>query len=846
MKPPTVKASRSTGVDEILRHSRVFGFLLAFLLALIGAAYLHTAWHRYLQLEMNKVINLGETVSVLLQTEHIASINIAPGDEQSGNYQIIQRNLRDMVQTNADISRVFLLSSQGESMVPLMDSALPTSPCWEDAQTIYAGVRQYAQTAYASKTTVFTDTLVTKCGRWYGTLTPILGDTDEQPFAVLGILYSNAMFNNDMFVLMIPDVTVVFSILALSLALYGVFIAKMRMKIRGKVLSRDEALFRAVFEQAPIGISIGGDDKVTYTSVDGRFSVNRMFEVILGRSKQELEQTSWQAITHPDDLPEDLAQVARFKNGEIDHYTLEKRYLRPDGSTIWANMTIGTLIGESEQGNMHLCILEDITARRNMEQALHESERSKAVLLSHLPGLAYRCKYDPAWTMLYVSDGCEGLTGYTPDCLLNNRVLSYNDLVAPEYRELLWAEWATALNQQKNFRYEYEIITKSSSRKWVLELGQFIFAQDHTIEALEGIVIDISELKMREAQVSYLNKHDYLTGLYNRGYFEQEKKNLSASENWPLSVAVCDINGVRLVNDAFGLSEGDSLIVDVARLLQQVCREGDVLSRTGGDEYTMLMPRTGEEQAAIVVDHIVRAIDHYNQTHKTHPYEVSLSIGLSTMRDGSQTIDQALANAVEHLSHRKLLNQKSSHSAILSSIMATLYARSHETEEHGKRLTRLTRLIGERMNLSQNRLDDLELLSMLHDIGKVGIDDRILNKPGKLDAEEWEQMKKHSEIGYRIALSTPELEHIAKYILYHHEQWDGMGYPLGLRGTEIPLESRILTVVDAFDAMTEDRVYRPAMPKAQALMEIARCSQTQFDPDAARILIELMQEPLPL
>jgi len=172
--------------------------------------------------------------------------------------------------------------------------------------------------------------------------------------------------------------------------------------------------------------------------------------------------------------------------------------------------------------------------------------------------------------------------------------------------------------------------------------------------------------------------------------------------------------------------------------------------------------------------------------------------------------------------------------------MATLYARSQETEEHSNRIAHLSKKIGKHLNLTEESLNDLQLLAMLHDIGKVGIDDRILNKAGPLNEEEWEIMKKHPEIGYRIAMSTMELESVAEYILHHHERWDGSGYPRGLKGESIPLLSRILAVVDAFDAMTEGRVYRQKKTKEAALEEIKQNAGTQFDPNIAEIFLHIM------
>ena len=173
--------------------------------------------------------------------------------------------------------------------------------------------------------------------------------------------------------------------------------------------------------------------------------------------------------------------------------------------------------------------------------------------------------------------------------------------------------------------------------------------------------------------------------------------------------------------------------------------------------------------------------------------------------------------------------------------MASLYAKSQETEEHGQRLGDFCQMIGRELQLSQSDLDDLQLLSKLHDIGKIGIDDHILNKPGKLDEEEWKIMKQHPEIGYRIVMTTPQLSHIADHILYHHERWDGKGYPAKLKGEEIPLLARILSVADAFDAMTEDRIYRRALSREEAIKEIKDNAGSQFDPKIAQIFIDLLK-----
>ncbi len=602
-------------------------------------------------------------------------------------------------------------------------------------------------------------------------------------------------------------------------------------------------LFRSVFNQAPIGIAIGDGEKYTVAEIEGLPGINPMFEKILGRGKEELAEARWTELTHPDDLEKDLDYFKSFRQGEIPGYSMVKRYIRPDGSFAWINMTIAelNLDNESVNGNKHLCLIEDISERIRTEEALRESERSKAVLLSHLQGMAYRCSYDMNWTMEFVSDGCYDLTGYQPSSLLYNRDLSFNDLIAPEYRGILWSEWSRILELRIPFRYEYEIISAANERKWVLELGQGIYDEDGKVEALEGIVIDISEGKKRAAQIQYMSDHDFMTGLYNRRFFEDMMgKYASQEDSLPLTIIVASINGMRLINDAFGHAEGDLLITETAKIIQNCCRKGDIPARIGGDEFGILMPMADEEEAHLVMDKIEKVCDKQSRSNKNRLYDISLTTGYCVRKVITEDIEAVLKAAEEYMYKRKLLNQKSSHSALLSSVMTTMYEKSQETEEHSERIAKLSKTIGSRMQLPQKSLDDLQLLSMLHDIGKVGIDDRILKKPGKLNEEEWRIMKKHPEIGYRITMSSPELEHIAQYILSHHERWDGKGYPHGLKGDEIPLLSRILSLVDAYDAMTEDRVYRKALSREEALEEITANSGTQFDPEIVKIFIEII------
>jgi len=343
--------------------------------------------------------------------------------------------------------------------------------------------------------------------------------------------------------------------------------------------------------------------------------------------------------------------------------------------------------------------------------------------------------------------------------------------------------------------------------------------------------------KRAEEEIRYLSYHDRLTGLYNRTFFDQEIKRLDTEKQLPVSLIIGDVNGLKLANDVFGHQEGDRLLQKIADILKYSCRNKDIIARWGGDEFAVILPNTSLHEAYDICDRIKEECSKADKD----TIQPSIALGTAVKDDPSKGIQQVLKEAEDRMYRRKLLESKSTRSAIISSLEKTLFERSFETEEHAKRLLKYSLKIGQALSLSQNETDDLRLLSILHDIGKIAVPDSILVKPGRLSLKEWEEMKKHAEIGYRIAESSKELDHIADYILSHHERWDGTGYPQGLKGEKIPRLSRILAIADAFDAMTHERPYKKAISRKEALEEIRRCSGTQFDPEIVQIFLQVIE-----
>jgi len=388
-----------------------------------------------------------------------------------------------------------------------------------------------------------------------------------------------------------------------------------------------------------------------------------------------------------------------------------------------------------------------------------------------------------------------------------------------------------------NHRQEFQFITKDGNPIWVEASIWSVQGKDgHTY--FEGIVRDINNRKLAEKKIKYLSFHDSLTGLYNRYFFEEELKRLDTGRMLPLSIIIGDVNGLKLINDTFGHSHGDRLLCKIARILKYCFRKEDIVARWGGDEFIAILPNTSKEDAQKVIERIKQRCDQESEKRLT----LSISLGCACKQLAPTDLKTLIKEAEDQMYRHKLVETKSARSRMISSLEKALEERDYETEEHMQRMKRLARETGRCLGLADSSLDELSLLATLHDIGKIAIADHIILKPDKLSLKEWDIIKKHPEIGYRIASQSPELNIIAEAILCHHENWDGSGYPRGLKGVQIPLLSRIISIVDTFDAMTNDRPYRKALGFKEALEEIKMCSGTQFDPEIVAVFISLFEK----
>lgn len=482
-------------------------------------------------------------------------------------------------------------------------------------------------------------------------------------------------------------------------------------------------------------------------------------------------------------------------------------------------------------------VFSDVTVSYHAREALRESEEKFRVLSEYAPLaiMIYQQDY-----FVYCNPAAESMSGYSKEELYG---MSIWEIVHPDFQELVRERGEL---RQKGVSisspYDFKVITKEGEEKWVSLAGANIKYQGESA----GLVtlMEITDRKDYEEKLKHMSLYDQLTGLYNRNYFENEINRLKGSREYPVTIISADLDGLKLVNDTVGHKQGDEMLKDCAKILKKSLRCSDIIARIGGDEFVSILPRTDRETAGRIAKRIKTNVEVYN-LQENNKIPLSLSLGLATAVDSSKDLEEAFKESDDLMYRDKLFKGAGARSQIIKSLMATLKERDFATENHAQRMQNLCLKMGKKLKLSEKRLSDLALLAHVHDLGKLGVPDRILFKEGPLTPEEWKVMRQHSEKGHRIALSSKDLSGIAELILKHHERWDGKGYPLNLKGENIPLECRILAVVDAYDAMTSDRPYRKALSKEEAIKELRCCAGSQFDPELVEIFITLLLEDNP-
>lgn len=507
----------------------------------------------------------------------------------------------------------------------------------------------------------------------------------------------------------------------------------------------------------------------------------------------------------------------------------------------WSNDDLALLRVFSE-------IIGNALERKQAEERLQTANRQLSDIIEFLPDATFVIDHNKkviAWNR-----AIEEMTGVRKEDILGRSDYAYAvpfygkprpvllDLIFKDDKDIV--QCYDFVKKKGNTLYA-EVLIKTPFGKevflWV-NASPLFDSEGNLIGAIESIR-DITERKRAEDQLKYLSLHDSLTGLYNRTYFEEEMRRLENGRYDPVGIIVCDVNGLKFVNDTLGHDVGDSLLVAAAGVIQESLRENDMAARIGGDEFAVLIPNTDVITVESTCNKIQENMAKHNEASPGIP--LSISVGFAVRNNKSQSMAELFKEADNNMYREKLHHSQSVRSSLVQPLMKALGERDFITEGHADRLQGLVTNLAKSIRLSESKIADLRLLAQFHDIGKVGIPDNILFKPGPLTEEECREMKRHCEIGYRIAQTANDLLPIADWILKHHEWWNGEGYPLGLKGEEIPLECRILAIADAYDAMTSNRSYRRGRSHRKAKAELLRCAGKQFDPYLVEKFIQVIE-----
>ena len=438
--------------------------------------------------------------------------------------------------------------------------------------------------------------------------------------------------------------------------------------------------------------------------------------------------------------------------------------------------------------------------------------------------------------MQYVSPSHETITGWKVRHIVGRCAF---DSMHPDDVQAARKVYESAILSKQPGIATYRIKRADGDYRWLETVGKPLLDGQGKVVSMITASRDIHERRQNEERIRYMAEHDTLTGIYNRSYFENQLQILDEQLLVPVSLIMCDIDGLKFVNDTLGHQAGDELLLTAAEIISNIAPEDSTVARIGGDEFGILLPDYSAKLANYIADNIRKAIAEHNVTRSNI---LSMSLGTVCRATLDLSMAAVFKEANQQMDREKLLHNQSARSAVVDVVMSALEARDFITEGHTDRLQDLSTAIARHLDLPESRINALTLFARFHDIGKVGVPDSILFKDGRLTPEEYEEMKKHSEIGFRIAQSSPDLVHIAELILKHHEWWDGTGYPLGLGGDNIPLECRIVAVADAYDAMNSDRPYRQALQHDEIIRELREGSGSQFDPTIIKIFLQILGE----
>lgn len=429
----------------------------------------------------------------------------------------------------------------------------------------------------------------------------------------------------------------------------------------------------------------------------------------------------------------------------------------------------------------------------------------------------------------------EELTGWSEREVVGrpaNKVIELLKLNSPD-ESRSFVDHVIALNKL-SILDEQSILVSKNGKQHLVHITAISICRYNKVNRIVFCLNKLSEYLFTQKAGDYLSKLDPIINLYNRHVIDERNRCL-VQDRLPMSIMIGYVHQLDLITSVFGSRIEVEMIKKIAKMVKRNCNKNSVIAESSRDTFLVLMPNTNQVEARVSAEKIVKQCE--VTTIGFIPLLISFGIAVTDQLDIN--ISEVITKANLELFEAKL-RKGSEQNYVARSIINSFYKNFEHERKHCLRVAKICSEFAKKTHLSSQEVRDLWLSGLYHDIGKVFIEQSILRKPGRLTAEEYQLVQLHSEAGYRLLTSVGGMHNIAKYILAHHERWDGNGYPLGLRGRAIPLQSRIIAVADAFDAMTNTRPYKKIMSFEMAIHELKCNADTQFDPKIVDCFIEVL------